>query len=113
MGRGAVPRQTGLAPFEQSGDVGAVRQPGAARFDPATRSYELTGSGANIWGTADAFYFLSAETRGDIQLQAEVTIAPSDGDPHRKAGVMIRASREPGSPYADAVIHGDGLVSLQ
>jgi TolB protein len=103
----------GLGGFERSGDVGAVRSPGSARFDPATRAIELTGSGANIWGTADAFYFASKTLRGDIELQADVAIAPSNGDPHRKAGVMLRASREPDAPYADVVVHGDGLVSLQ
>ncbi|HQI28594.1 MAG TPA: hypothetical protein PLT20_10965, partial [Sedimentisphaerales bacterium] len=31
----------------------------------------------------------------------------------RKAGWMIRQSLDAGSPYVDAVVHGDGLISLQ
>ncbi len=34
-------------------------------------------------------------------------------DPHRKAGVIVRRSLDADSPYADAVVHGDGLTSLQ
>jgi hypothetical protein len=32
---------------------------------------------------------------------------------HRKAVLMARQSLDPGSAYADAVSHGDGLTSLQ
>ncbi|HXY39056.1 MAG TPA: biopolymer transporter TolR, partial [Vicinamibacteria bacterium] len=32
---------------------------------------------------------------------------------HRKAGVIVRASLDDDSPYADAAVHGDGLTSLQ
>jgi len=111
---GVVPQGgEGLGGFERSGDIGAVRSPGSARFDPDARAMELTGSGANMWGTTDAFYFASKGMTGDIELQADVELAPSTGDPHRKAGVMLRASREPDAPYADVVLHGDGLVSLQ
>ena len=34
-------------------------------------------------------------------------------DPHRKAGVIARTSLDADSPYADAAVHGDGLISLQ
>ena len=34
-------------------------------------------------------------------------------DPHRKAGLLVRGSLDEDSPYADAVVHGDGLTSLQ
>jgi hypothetical protein len=32
---------------------------------------------------------------------------------HRKAGLMLRASLAADAPYAYAVVHGDGLVSLK
>jgi hypothetical protein len=111
---GVVPQTGGgLGGFERSGDIGTVRSPGSARFDPVTRALELTGSGANMWDATDAFYFASTTMIGDIELQADVELAPSTGDPHRKAGVMLRASRDPDAAYADVVVHGDGLVSLQ
>jgi TolB protein len=34
-------------------------------------------------------------------------------NPHRKAGLMVRATRAADAPYVDAVVHGNGLVSLQ
>ena len=32
---------------------------------------------------------------------------------HRKAGLMIRQNLTAGSPYADVMIHGDGMTCLQ
>jgi hypothetical protein len=32
---------------------------------------------------------------------------------HRKAGLMVRAALATDAPYVHAVVHGDGLVSLQ
>ena len=37
----------------------------------------------------------------------------SGGAPHRKAGLIIRKDLEPGSVYADAIVHGSGLTALQ
>ncbi len=34
-------------------------------------------------------------------------------EPHRKMGIMIREKLDSGAQYADAVIHGSGLTSLQ
>ncbi len=47
-----------------------------------------------------------------IRLVATVCLAMV-GNAHRKAGWMIRQSLDADSPYVDAVIHGDGLASLQ
>lgn len=34
-------------------------------------------------------------------------------NPHRKTGWMVRQNLNADSPYADAAVHGDGLISLQ
>ena len=73
----------------------------------------MTGGGANIWGTEDAFHFVSTRRSGDLHLAANVAWVGSGVDLHRKAGLMIRQNLSPGSPYADVVLHGDGLVALQ
>src|SRR5262245_57372285 len=44
--------------FEASADVGRVERPGMAAFDAAGRTYRVTGSGANMWGSVDAFQFV-------------------------------------------------------
>lgn len=103
----------GLGIFEATNDVGTVGHAGAAAFDSVAREYSLTGSGANIWGSEDAFRFLHRKLGGDVALTADIRWKGEGKDPHRKAGWMLRQSLDAGSPYVDAVAHGDGLISLQ
>jgi WD40 repeat protein len=102
-----------LGMFEGATDVGKVSQAGAVEFRPDRREYIVTGGGANIWGTEDAFRFVWRKLTGDLALTASVRWQKEGGNAHRKAGWMIRQSLEADSPYVDAVIHGDGLTSLQ
>ena len=106
-------RKTGLGVVEGSGDVGHVRFPGSVSYDSAEQQYRITGSGANMWEGTDAFYFAWRRSSGDLVMTAKVDWSGTSGNPHRKAGWMVRESLAPDSPYADAVVHGDGLISLQ
>jgi len=102
-----------LGVFQRASDVGDVNHPGSARYDAGTQTYRVTGSGANVWGNVDAFQFLWRELSGDVSVTAEVRWEGQGRNPHRKAGWMIRQRLDPGSAYVDAVVHGDGLTSLQ
>ena len=77
------------------------------------RAYRISGSGANIWGNSDQFHFAWKKASGDLDLTAEIEWVGAGKQPHRKAGWMVREDLEADSPYADAVVHGDGLISLQ
>lgn len=103
----------GPGEFDRSTDVGRVEVRGAVEFDAARGRYRVTGSGANIWGNADAFQFVSKTVSGDLELSTEVHWQGAGKNAHRKAGWMVRQDLEADSPYADAVVHGDGLISLQ
>ena len=46
-----------------SQDIGAVGRAGTASFATATGTYSVTGAGADIWGTADAFRFVTSRSR--------------------------------------------------
>jgi TolB protein len=102
-----------LGIFTNQGSVGQTPPGGVAHFDPAKGEYRITGGGANIWGTSDAFYFVWKKVSGDMALSADVQWVGTSATEHRKAVLMIRQSLEPGSAYADAVSHGNGLTSLQ
>jgi Tol biopolymer transport system component len=82
-------------------------------FDQANKEYRVTGSGANIWGRIDAFQFVWNKVSGDLECSVEIAWQGAGKNAHRKAGVMVRQALEEGSPYADVVVHGDGLISLQ
>ena len=100
-----------LGPFEDHGDVGETPQKGKAEF--AGGEYRITGGGANVWGTADAFHYVWKKMSGDVALTADVRFIGSGAVAHRKVTLMIRQSLDPGSAYAGAALHGDGLTSLQ
>ena len=75
--------------------------------------YRVTGGGENMWFGTDAFHFVYKPLAGDFDLSAEISWPEAGGNAHRKACLMIRQSLAPDSPYVDAVVHGDGLTSLQ
>jgi len=99
--------------FEGHGDVGTVVHPGSVEYDAGRSTYRVTASGANIWGTADAFHFVWKRVSGDVSLTAEVAFPATTGDPHKKAVLMFRQSLDADAAYADAAVHGSGLTSLQ
>jgi TolB protein len=99
--------------FEGQTDVGVVTRAGSADYDAVRDIYRITGSGENMWGNADAFFFVWRRVNGDVKLRTAVAWEEKGTNPHRKGGWMIRAGLEPDAPYVDAVLHGDGLISLQ
>jgi TolB protein len=101
--------------FKGQADVGKVQPPGSAQFEKSTGQYRITSAGENVWGTHDDFHFVynKVPAAGEIVLTAQVAFEGKGKNPHRKAGCMIRQSLEPGAPYADIMVHGDGLISLQ
>ena len=99
--------------FEGHGDVGTVLHPGSVEYDAAQKTYRITASGENIWGTADALQFVWKKVSGDVSLTAEVAFTTTTGDPHKKAVLMMRQSLDADAAYADAAVHGVGLTSLQ
>ena len=99
--------------FEGATDVGNAQPKGSVRFDPGRREYRITGGGENMWGTRDAFHYVWRRLSGDLVLTTDVTFAETEGNAHRKAGWVVRQGLEPDAPYADAIVHADGLISLQ
>ena len=102
-----------LGIFESHGDVGENPKAGSAAFESAAGEYRITGGGANMWAQADAFHYLWKRVSGDFAITADVRFIGDGVNAHRKAALVIRQSLEPGSAYADAAVHGDGLTSLQ
>jgi TolB protein len=102
-----------LGLFSDQSDVGVVRHPGEAHFDAAREVYVISGSGANMWFTNDAFHFVWKQVSGDINLSADIHFLDTKGVDHRKACLLIRQSLDTDSAYADAAQHGNGLTALQ
>lgn len=109
----AQAQASNLGIFTNEGSVGATPPECKAKYDVAKGEYAITGGGANVWAASDAFYFVWKQVSGDVTLIADVRWVGTSAAEHRKAMLMIRQSLDPGSAYADAVSHGNGLTSLQ
>jgi endoglucanase len=72
---------------EWDGDAGDVGWPGSASY--AGGVYSVTGSGIDIWGSADSFHYDYRAVSGNCTIISQVTGLPVT-DPWAKAGVMIR-----------------------
>lgn len=99
--------------FETSSDVGEAQHKGSVQFDAAQGRYVVSGGGANMWFDVDAFHFVWKRMSGDFAFSADVKFLDQEGDPHRKACLMVRQTLDADSAYADAALHADGLASLQ
>jgi TolB protein len=109
----ALAQTNALGIFTNEGSVGQTAPGCKAQYDATKGEYRISGGGANMWGATDAFYFVWKKVSGDVALSADLQWVGTSAAEHRKAVLMVRQSLEPGSPYADAVSHGNGLTSLQ
>ena len=91
-----------------SGDIGAVGIAGSATESSGT--YTVTGAGADVWGTADAFHFAYQSMTGDGTVVARV-VSMQGSAAWTKVGVMIRGTTSPESAQAFMLVSaGKGLA---
>lgn len=99
--------------FPEAKNVGDPAISGKMLYNPESQTYEVTGAGTNMWLDKDEFFFAARKVNSDFILTSKVEITTKTGNMHRKMGLMIRQSMDANSPYADIVLHADGLLSLQ
>jgi outer membrane protein assembly factor BamB len=89
------------------GDVGVV---GAQALTAGT--WTVQGGGGDIWDVADNFHFVwqSLATDGGVSTRA---VSQMNTSVWAKAGVMLRATTDPGSPYYAAFVTPGNGVAVQ
>jgi hypothetical protein len=70
-------------------DVGSVGLGGSASFSNGV--FTVRGAGADVWGTADSFQYVSQPISGDGQIVVRMT-GMQNTNSFAKAGVMLRES---------------------
>jgi len=105
--------QTSFGVFDNSSDIGKVKTKGSCLYDEDSEKYSLKGSGKNMWLNDDEFFFVWKKMKTDFILYSWLEWIGSGVEPHRKAGLIIRESFEPGARYVSIANHGDGLISMQ
>jgi Tol biopolymer transport system component len=109
----AFPQADRSVEFESNVDLGSPKTAGFTFYTPATGDYRLRGSGENMWSKRDEGHFAYREIAGDFILTSRVSFVGKGKHEHRKAGLMARVSLDEDAAHASAVVHGDGLTSLQ
>lgn len=102
-----------LGVFEGHGDIGKGVKPGSAVYNPQKQEYVISGAGYNIWFDHDEFQFVWKRIKGDFTVYTRASFVGKGVEAHRKVGWMARKSLDTSSPHINAVVHGDGLTSLQ
>jgi len=104
------PPDSGLPSGWSSADIGSTGVAGSATYNSGT--FAVQGSGADIWGSADAFRYLYQTLNGDGSIVALVS-SLSNTDSWTKAGVMIRGDLTPGSPHATMFVSAAKGLAFQ
>jgi regulation of enolase protein 1 (concanavalin A-like superfamily) len=100
---GAVP------PPWVAGDIGWVGLSGSAAYSSGT--FTIDGSGADIWGRSDGFYYVHQPMSGDGQIVARVTNMDNT-HPAAKAGIMLRAGEDSGAAHVVLDVKPDGGIEF-
>jgi outer membrane protein assembly factor BamB len=108
---GGAPPSPDLCPTGWScGDIGNPSVTGQQAL--ASGTWTVSGSGGDIWGSADAFRYVWQTLPGDGSVGAEIT-AQTATDPWTKTGVMLRASTDPGAPYYALLMTPSNGIAVQ
>ena len=93
-------------------DVGAVGLSGNSSYDSTSGTFTVTGAGADIWNTADAFQYAYTQMAGDTRIVARVA-SVSNGAAWVKVGVMVRQSLDPSSPQGLMLVSNTKGLAFQ
>ncbi|MGH8623347.1 MAG: hypothetical protein ACRET3_14530, partial [Burkholderiales bacterium] len=75
--------QTPVGVFDHHADVGRVRRPGSALYDPQWQEYMIAGSGQNMWDARDDFHFVADALPLAASIDAALAAnAASDARPY-------------------------------
>ncbi len=90
-------------------DVGSVGIAGNATF--ANGTFSLEGSGADIWGRSDEFFFVYQQLSGDAEIIGRV-ISVEQTSSYAKSGIMIRDSLAANAAHAFVLVHPSQGVAM-
>ncbi|MDE3099589.1 MAG: RICIN domain-containing protein [Verrucomicrobiota bacterium] len=91
-------------------DIGSVGLAGSASYNSG--AFTVSGSGADIWNTSDAFNYAWQSVSGDQTIIARVASENGTAS-YAKAGVMIRESTAPDAVEASVLITPTNGVAMQ
>jgi regulation of enolase protein 1 (concanavalin A-like superfamily) len=104
-----VPQWTAVPTPWVSQDIGPTGLVGSTGYGNGV--FLVSGAGADIWGVADAFQFVSMPVQGNAQIVARVS-ALSGANPYAKAGVMFRDALSAGAAHVLLDVRPNGSIEF-
>lgn len=99
---GAFSNLTFMEPWVNE-DIGTVGIKGSSSYNAGAGLYQVSGAGAGVAASADAFHFLRCSLSGDGQITGR--IGSLSGQPTGlRSGVVIRSDATPGSAEAALLV---------
>ncbi|MEW6236079.1 MAG: hypothetical protein AB1656_11880 [Candidatus Omnitrophota bacterium] len=107
--------QIGIFSANVDVDNGQLGAEGSASYDPATDTYTVNGSGADVWNnTGSNFHFVYREWTGDFDLRADVSVSGGlETQAWIKAMLFCAEGLEGWSNYVTTRVRRDGQYSTQ
>jgi len=96
------------SPWTQQ-DVGSVGVAGSGSY--SSGAFTVSGAGADIWGTADSFHYVSQPLNSATTIVARVAGVQNTGT-YAKAGVMFRGALGAGAAHAVLDVKPGGGVEF-
>jgi len=90
-------------------DVGSTGLTGSASYSNGV--FTVSGAGADVWGTTDAFQYVSQTISGDVQIVARVS-ALQNTNQWAKAGVMLRQAMTANSAHVLLDVTPGGTIEF-
>ena len=109
IGTGTLPAATCPTGWT-CGDIGGATPAGTESL--TTGNWSIQGGGGDIWGAADAFHFDNQSLAADGTISAHVT-SQTNSSVWAKAGVMLRLTADPGSPYFAVFVTPSNGIAVQ
>ncbi len=93
-------------------DIGSMTPAGSSSYDAASDTFSVTGAGADIWNTVDAYRSVDTDISGSCDLIARVT-SLQNSDAWAKAGVMLRNGLSADAQHSMMIISFASGASFQ
>ena len=97
-------------------DIGYPAPPGKQLFDATTGTWTVEGGGFDIYFKTDQFHFVSQPKIGDGTVTTRtkfVNLPNIPGNDYAKAGIMLRETTDPDSPYYGVFLTPDHGIMVQ
>ena len=117
-----IPERINKSPFLKASDpsffgncmkIGTAKSESLCKYDTPSSSYFLISEGSGTESNVDSFGYLFREAKGDFIIEAGVSLLGVNKSIKSNAGIMIRETTDPGSPFISCSLQPGGNIIIR